>query len=1241
MSQSGVANGNHENLPLIRLEDSRSDPDGITLEVDFDALSGSVPIAKVIVSRSSLNRTRNGWLQLKVEDSDAIEPFWLTENGDRAGIEIEARHDHDPVLAVDGDKLREALQDSLGSTFEPGSVRTDLSLRFLVNRNNQARQWVPVSFTVNGVTQPAPGEARVRMDRVSVNEADLSQGAPAGEISVRVPQSIALGSAAGLAFEVEISCPQPLEASELPLGLVPVASALDLVVEGSGNSAANAPQDAQVFHFTIADPRALAVQGGFALQIVANAPVLTSPGGELSSEGHLEIRKFPVSVAAFWRDQAGRRLEPWAITGGDAAITVVTDKRDWATITLEGQTVHVLRDDARTEVQLEGFEISVPARIDALGHANIDELKLRIATNAKLATAVVFDISVMNRQGREICRLDDYWHEHLFSQQQFGSESGVVASHNIELAQPIMEREVREFLRKEMETSSRLPELDCRIRVRKAEVAQDENPLGWLPDISFAIRFAQESAFWPICIDVGMSATSIWIEKPVPDNGMPVLQQVVLPVTLGAMHGELDATHDEMTTPDSGGKGGFLLPSHIGIGSRHGIRTRFLPLSMGNLELALNDEPSTRARLKQLDRHLDISVPFPNRSYMNEPDAIFIDDIKQRMTTGQSTIYLGRQVWRRDGKTDTMKRQSKVFTHELLGDYLDELVSLYVSRFILGYSNNAQTPVDVDDPEIRRIISNPKIVLTHPAGIGEEQLGIYRLAARPLSRKISSRHFEVDDTGGNEALDDPMLILESVASARHVIDQLGSGLGQFCDDEGKSRLVSLDIGAGTYDVSILELEASGPVVGFDVVQSFGLGLAGEKLDSTLLARIAAILTELFDDHVVEGQFGVLTPDIRQILAEETQSVAPAAARLRSQLKRQLRRGKARLSAQIMKTGPAEYRWLDEHTLDILIHEKQEIEGLVEFDITGSKSRINRYQINGITVILHQLAAGENLPGEEGDQRGARLYLRLGRDAFDDRPWREESGRSTCAQVVEALGEIIPEIALQTAFNSKDQRPVNVIATGRTSLWPLLYSAIAETVSNWPGEARMLRSVPYSPQEMKIAVASGASLIARDSRNLQLRPTKRNPVAIIELSIRSGGIDASGKIENIQSPIAVHYLQDDSSAGQRAAGDQIDGNTHHRTMVKDINVRDRYLIGRAIPGLDTNDRLARLQAVDPLVIVHSPLTGQAIQNRVKNNMLVAQTSFTGRDRLSIVLESEGQFRRRYNVDGDRISLRSST
>ena len=81
---------------------------------------------------------------------------------------------------------------------------------------------------------------------------------------------------------------------------------------------------------------------------------------------------------------------------------------------------------------------------------------------------------------------------------------------------------------------------------------------------------------------------------------------------------------------------------------------------------------------------------------------------------------------------------------------------------------------------------------------------------------------------------------ESLAATRFAIDQKLSRWDN--TRNGPRQFVTLDIGAGTFDINVLTAVIDGgSIAKWDVQSHFGVAIGGNELDSALLGRISEIL----------------------------------------------------------------------------------------------------------------------------------------------------------------------------------------------------------------------------------------------------------------------------------------------------------------------------------------------------------------------------------------------------------------
>jgi hypothetical protein len=655
------------------------------------------------------------------------------------------------------------------------------------------------------------------------------------------------------------------------------------------------------------------------------------------------------------------------------------------------------------------------------------------------------------------------------------------------------------------------------------------------------IRIERTRPEWLICVDFGTSATAIWIGRY--EHG-----RVGMFLRLGEWLADIDPNHDESgwwNTPAAGPKRTplFLLPSHIGLSPGLNLRADFDPLSLGNLALSLPGPEAARARLERLERTYDVSFPFPSRQRMAEHIGAIVTEPKKRMILRDDHVAFGSDVsQRQDGRFDSVR---SVDLARLVEDCFDELgryVAVNAVHKSLAASGSGA------DADVARRIEDDRldgrarfaVVVTHPSGIDNARRSVYRRAGRRFLDGFTQR-----DAASRQATD-VTLVPEAMAAARFGIQKFIDAAGEAIGAGKQYTFVTLDIGAGTYDVTIIDAQLT-PVAmrSWTIRSHFGVAVGGNDLDRALAARIAAILRKAASFPAIAEQFEI----------EENLPLAPSDSLGLDEREREaglrflaeLQGAKARLSERLLEPSSPSYIWQDRSeggfALDIKVGTK------VEGAAWPVRLRGRGYLADTLTHNVPDVAA--QLVIERALDEAAKIRLDVWREALDERT------ADNLGDLVELMGHELPRLALaehRRTLRAEPAAELIWIVTGRTALWPPLFAAIARTIREAGENAgRLLMSRPFPADEMKRAVVDGAFDLARRPW-LLLEESASNPIAIVEY----GGFGTGRRTHSIIS-IADHP----NASGER-----------------EVETRGPFVIARMLPSLDFPEgRERRLSLLD--------------------------------------------------------------
>jgi hypothetical protein len=602
--------------------------------------------------------------------------------------------------------------------------------------------------------------------------------------------------------------------------------------------------------------------------------------------------------------------------------------------------------------------------------------------------------------------------------------------------------------------------------------------------LTIPLKVERSSAHWLACIDFGASCTAIWIGKGGDDHA-----GMFLP--LGDWLSDINPLHDESgfdelapTLPATQSRRAprILLPSHIGLSSDLNLRTGWDPLSLGDLSLSL--PTAAGERLKYLKHSYDISAPFPSREKMAEHLDTIITQPKKRMIERDDVVRLRAPVFYRAPESDKAVKIQDVALGDVIEECFDELGG-YVAVSALHRMLAGGAADDTADQLARERIESTKrfaAVVTHPSGIEQSRKQIYHRAGLRFVTAFAGPAAPAPDDS------DVTLVPEAMAAARY-------GIQKFIDAEARGAafgngleqtFITLDIGAGTYDVTVIDatVTASG-VKDWKVQSHFGLALGGADLDEALnsavkdILRAAAAMPQFQKSYAIEPGFPLDPSDSLGVTA------AGRAAGL--QLRTALQIGKARLSQQLLerRRSSEPYVWRSRSDGGEPLQVRVGRQGDVE---TWPLRRLND------ETSLDMLA--EELPGAN-----FRLVCEKAADGIRLDIWPEalQDHSNRLADLVTFMGTALPELAFEEHLSRRGPRPARPpvwIVTGRTALWPPLFDAIRRFVEGTRNAGTLLLNCPFAPEQMKQAVVNGAFDLARTPWLLEDN-TPPNPLAIIE------------------------------------------------------------------------------------------------------------------------------------------------
>jgi hypothetical protein len=629
-------------------------------------------------------------------------------------------------------------------------------------------------------------------------------------------------------------------------------------------------------------------------------------------------------------------------------------------------------------------------------------------------------------------------------------------------------------------------------------------------------------ALRPICIDIGTSATAVWIADAT--EGGAAMK--VKPLPLGKWLEEIDEWHSESSRV-TGIDNSVLIPSHVGLTWSDGLRTQHNPQSLGDVLLALDD--NTPSRLQFLDRTYDISVPFPSSTALTAAGERVFKRLKAALAEGTGEIRLGIAIDRRNRQTNKIVRTHKLEIAKLLEDYIDELVKLYVLRYVAAQ-------LDGDAAEIDDAMRVPQFVITYPCGVGNELRRAYQDAVTAMVRRL------VPDAAD---FVEPLFFTESFAAGRFALQRLIQDGNRAIIEQRDAIVVALDIGAGTFDISIFqhtEPNRTTPLV------DFGLPIGGDRLDKALAARVSHILDRVVADRRVSHILALNNKD---------RDVYDAA------IEREVRIAKIGLSKTCLKHAnfgwPADSLYFGLKLMDSGQNRQSSLVTMNDPDPRYNQQV--KIRVDGEEVILNM-----QLSGASTDT----MTLDIPRGLLDG------PKAPAVAAIMDVLGRVLPEMAIESAQKllrrgrSPSSQALHVIVTGRTALWPPLFAAIRQAVELHPPSVFPLAK-PFDPEMMKSVVVLGAALGRPEAAGSITHAAQMNPLAIIRLGYRMQSSAASGH-DRVQTIDDITYLTDYTFERTPRLGQPPVGTP--------FSVDGEFYLVRVVPGLDNAKRRDRLNGLLP-------------------------------------------------------------
>lgn len=688
--------------------------------------------------------------------------------------------------------------------------------------------------------------------------------------------------------------------------------------------------------------------------------------------------------------------------------------------------------------------------------------------------------------------------------------------------------------------------------------------------VRVAIDFARHGAF--LCVDWGASSVAALAAYRTRDR----LERVDLKLGLlrqKAMGG-VDAERVGLRTLDPTDQN--LIESSVGLNAEY--RTSVWPTSLRDFswtrvkpDTALRADADSAAleakrraaqrRLTALDRTYDVALP-PRRA----DEGPIVDNLKLVLAAeARTTRVLGGGFFRRDPHSGALSEASdEVSVDRLIADCLDELVGLYlVEALQLEIDAGRQTErSDAHDWRDELFSSNMSLILTHPCGLRQTLIDRYRDAGRSALARMTRGLLPPLDLLGADASHDAserhsvVPVPESLAAAFWLLKQTQQ---QSALESG--RLYAMDLGAGTFDVSVIDIEVRDPddrrdsgaariLTDWSVAQHFGVAFGGRDLDDALARHVDALLELLADRN--RGSIAVarrLADSRGSRNGADPHRIRTADMRVYASLLEDAKRGLTDALFQRHRRGEP-WRW-SRHFLENYDPSR---EPTLKILVAGGPDDADLVRILGdhppglpLPGVVAPNDGGEvawleieraPVPNGGPDDYERRLYLhvrnyfdesaRFAFEQFEAGPDADAVRRTLHAVVAtcEFLSELLPYRAFErlAAQGGGGGRPHYCAVTGRAALFPPIFQGFRKFASRIdavfaPYLEGPEAAAPSSPSDMKAAVMYGAFELAQSPGFLDVALPEA-PLALVTRTLTRG---EDGSVE--ESVASVVYLDD--------------------------------------------------------------------------------------------------------------------
>lgn len=571
-----------------------------------------------------------------------------------------------------------------------------------------------------------------------------------------------------------------------------------------------------------------------------------------------------------------------------------------------------------------------------------------------------------------------------------------------------------------------------------------------------------------------------------------------------------------------------LIPSHVSLSPKLNFRARSRSFSYNELRVQGTSDIAVKRRLVWLGRSYDIALPADlAAAYRDDDEARIVRDLKRLLAESRDSLTLRAPVLTHEGRTH------RISVAKLVLDCLDELRGFYLTEGMRILATSRSSGDSSFEGRLAEALArgDMRLVLTHPCGLSRRLVDRYRAAGESMLARLDRGLFQpLGGYGGASSVAQGVILVpESLAAGYFVLRRAIDERHPVTATRRPLRAVVLDVGAGTFDVSAVDVEwrreGQEPEIGsWRIPLHFGVRVGGHDLDVQLTRLVHAILAELaqqepsafaYANHIDDGE-----------ARPKAAAAAPGGGAGRLDLERArlafgtaLEQAKRKLSAELFAVaddGHGEgYRWTSQK-LRIKLAESGAggwpltmREGLSEGPL-ASLGANDEVQLVCARDERAQQAERTGRAGRAGDGEAPRAPLSLWLEIANifDRASLNVLGSKLRVQLhdVFRIGELIrhdlPGAAMDwlDALPESEPRPdkTAIVVTGRAALWPPIFEGLRALAAGPDrlllGDGRRAAPAPLPAREMKEGVMRGAYMLAL-SRDLLDKPVPPAPLAI--------------------------------------------------------------------------------------------------------------------------------------------------